>query len=272
MSKNINILGANVYYQVAGTEAGEPALFLHGVPDSGDMWNPLIARLGSQLRAVAPDLPGLGRSTALADFDLSLENMARFVESFRLTAGLTEPVHLFAHDFGGHYGLAWAVRHPEAVRSITIFNTSFFTSYRWHPNAQIYRVPLLGELTLRAINFNMFRKVVQNISPALTTEYLRGVFEMSYTKPSVRRMILRLYRERNPVVDFAGWETELRELNARIPSAVMWGDRDPFAASNFAEQFGAQHVYHFSDYGHWLPLEGPAAVAEKWLATVNATK
>ena len=42
---------------------------------------------------------------------------------------------------------------------------------------------------------------------------------------------------------------------------ICWGDRDPFISPAFAERFGAQEVYHFAQYGHWLPLEAPEALA-----------
>ena len=35
-----------------------PVLYVHGVPESGDMWDPFLARTGG----VAPDLPGFGGS------------------------------------------------------------------------------------------------------------------------------------------------------------------------------------------------------------------
>ena len=52
------IEGTNTYLAEAG--AGEPVLFLHGVPDSADMWQPIMERLQGQYHCYAPDLPGLG--------------------------------------------------------------------------------------------------------------------------------------------------------------------------------------------------------------------
>ncbi|MFN8418487.1 MAG: alpha/beta hydrolase [Anaerolineae bacterium] len=266
----VTIQSAQIHYKVTGSDSGEPALFLHGVPDAGDMWDPLIARIGGNLRAVAPDLPGLGQSTAPTDFDVSLNNLANFTEEFRHAAGMNEPLHLFVTDFGGHPGLAWAVRHPEAVRSITIFNIAFSSQYRWHINAQLWRTPLIGELAVSTMPFEMYRRVIQKTSPELSTSYLRGVYNMSFANPNVRRMILRLYREQDPR-NFAGWEDQLKALTAHVPTTVMWGDRDPFAAPHFADRYGNATVHHFPEYGHWLPLEAPDAVAEKWQMSVFAT-
>jgi pimeloyl-ACP methyl ester carboxylesterase len=36
------------------------------------------------------------------------------------------------------------------------------------------------------------------------------------------------------------------------------------------ERFGAQTVHHFPDYGHWLPIEAPDAVAAKLELPIGA--
>lgn len=78
---------------------------------------------------------------------------------------------------------------------------------------------------------------------------------------SVRRMVLRLYRALDPSA-FGGWDEPLRLLAARVPSLVLWGDRDTYIPSRFAEQFGAREVWHFPDCGHWPMVEIPQVVAE----------
>ena len=57
--------------------AGQPILFLHGVPDTAELWSDVIAHLSSSYRCLAPDLPGFGRSIAPKSFDCSLENRAQ---------------------------------------------------------------------------------------------------------------------------------------------------------------------------------------------------
>jgi pimeloyl-ACP methyl ester carboxylesterase len=243
--------------------AGIPTLFLHGVPDSGEMWLPLIRRLESRYRCLAPDLPGLGRSTAPADFDLSHENKARFVDELLNALEIVEPVNLIVHDFGGHYGLAWAVTHPDRVRRLAIFSTSFFPDYRWHPGAQMWRIPVLGELNLATMPRGMWRATLKSASPALPDEVINNGYELSIKNPAVRQMILRLYRTTDPK-GFASWEQKLLALTKKAPTLVLWGDRDPFIAKAFADRFGGQ-VRHFPDNSHWLPVEAPEAVAEALL-------
>ena len=41
------------------------------------------------------------------------------------------------------------------------------------------------------------------------------------------------------------------------------GDTIGVHFDRIAERFGAQEVYHFANYGHWLPLEAPDELAER---------
>lgn len=75
-------------------------------------------------------------------------------------------------------------------------------------------------------------------------------------------MVLRLYRGLDPQ-RFAQWDSELRSLAAKLPSLVLWGDRDPYIPNIFAERFGAQQVLHFRECGHWPQVEIPDFVSRE---------
>jgi pimeloyl-ACP methyl ester carboxylesterase len=258
--RTLAVQDATVFVREQGS--GTPTLFLHGVPDTAEMWDGLIAALGPGYHSIAPDLPGLGRSTVPAGWSLRLADRARFLDNLVTALGITEPVNLVMHDFGGHYGLAWAARYPERVRRIAIFNTSFSTHYRWHANAQQFRTPILGDLLMAATSEALVRQSMRKMDAPHSDAQLHQLYADSMRKFSVRRMILRLYRETNPG-DFAGWEDDLRATTQQVPAAVFWGDRDPFAPVSTADSFGHATVDHFAEYGHWLPLEAPGPVAAR---------
>jgi pimeloyl-ACP methyl ester carboxylesterase len=125
------IQGVNVYLTDCGS--GSPILFLHGAPDSAEMWRGVIEQLKDQHQCFAPDLPGFGRSAAPANFNCSLENMARFLDTFIEEAAIPTPLNLVVADFGATYGLSWAVTYPQKVGRLAIVGGSNFSSrYRWH--------------------------------------------------------------------------------------------------------------------------------------------
>ncbi|MDI4634317.1 alpha/beta fold hydrolase [Pelomonas sp. V22] len=241
---------------------GTPTLFLHGNPDSSEIWNGIIPSLSPHLRCVAPDLPGYGRSTAPEDFDCSLEGMARFVDQLVTTLGISEPLNLVVHDVGGPFGLAWAVRYPEKLRSVVIMNTVFASDFRWHLFGRLWRTPVIGELVQALTNRTGFTRELKRASRKLSIEQIHRTYEL--ITPAMKRMVLRWYRAMDPQ-HFQGWEQELQQLLAHKPSLVLWGEHDPYIDRRFAERFGATAVEYFPESGHWLPAEEPALVSARLL-------
>ena len=264
----LNIRGMEIFVHEHG--GGLPLLLLHGSPDSGDMWFPLIDHLGDNFRYIAPDLPGFGQSTLSEDFGLALDDMADFIHDLIKALNIEEPVALVTTDFGGHYGLAFTVKYPELVRGVAISNTNFFHDYEWHFFAKMYRVPLLGELLVNSASRSMMHKTLKSVSPAMPESYIEHSYDKGFGSKSVRKTILRMYRSRSSS-DFVGWEDKLISLLQEKPAIVLWGDQDPFISPEYAERFGKAQVHHFKDYSHWLPLEAPAGYAQvllPWLKTL----
>lgn len=240
--------------------AGPPTLFLHGNPDSSEVWSGIIPHLGEHTRCLAPDLPGFGRSTVPAGFDFSLDGLAGFIDELVQAIGIKEPLNLVVHDIGGPYGLSWAAKHPKKVRSLVIMNTVFSSDFEWHSMAKIWRTPILGELMQMLTNRRAFVRELRRGSRKLSLEQINRTYDLM--TPEMKRMVLRLYRAID-IKDFRGRENALRNLAASVPSLVLWGDHDPYVPARFAETFGAQKVEHFPDCGHWLPLEAGREIAER---------
>lgn len=236
---------------------GPPILFLHGIPDSADIWSGVIAHLRGQHRCIAPDLPGFGRSTAPSDFDYSLDGMADFVDRLLTTIGIRTQVHLVVHDIGGPFGLAWAVRHPHKVRSFVVMNTVFQSDYRWHRFARLYRTPVVGELVQKLTDRKGFTRELLRASRHLSREHIDDTYRL--LTPDVRRQMLRWYRASDPQ-NFQGWEDALQVLMSAKPSLVLWGEHDPYIPTRYAHRFGACTVELVDDAGHWLPAEMPDLV------------
>jgi pimeloyl-ACP methyl ester carboxylesterase len=246
---------------------GPPILFLHGNPDSSEIWSGIIQRLRPSHRCIAPDLPGFGRSTAPEDVDYSLEGMAAFVDDLVMTLGIDEPLHLVVHDIGGPFGLAWVVKHPEKVRSVVIMNTVFHADYRWHLFGRLWRTPIVGEIVQALTSRSGFTRELLRASRNLTRTQIHRTYEL--VTPSVKRMMLRWYRAADPR-NFAGWEEQLGLVLRSKPSLVLWADHDPYISARYAGRFGAGAVEHFPDSGHWLPAEAPSQVAQRLLRFYGA--
>lgn len=258
----VNVNGARIHFSESG--AGVPVLFLHGIPDSGAVWNDVIVRMRDTNRCIAPDLPGFGLSAVPEGFRVTLEDMADFVEDFIMAIGLTEPINLVVHDIGGPFGLAWAARYPHRVKSIAILNTVFQPDYQWHRYGRICRTPVLGELLQLLTSQSGLARAMRKNSGLRkpSREHISATYSR-FTRP-VRRMVLRLYRGLDPAV-FETWDAKLRDIASSIPSLVLWGDGDTYIGQTFASRFGAKQVRHFPERGHWLMLEIPEVISQSLL-------
>src|SRR5438105_2940794 len=60
--RTIQIDGLSIFYREAGPKDAPTILFLHGLPSSSRMFEPLFHRLSDRYHLVAPDYPGFGHS------------------------------------------------------------------------------------------------------------------------------------------------------------------------------------------------------------------
>jgi pimeloyl-ACP methyl ester carboxylesterase len=226
---------------------GTPTLWVHGVPDSSELWTPFLERAGG----VAPDLPGFGRSGKRGDLDYSIAGYADWLERFCAHAGL-ERVRLAMHDWGS-VGLAFAQRAPERIERIVAIDTiPLLPGYRWHAIARVWRTPVAGEV---AMGFSI-APVVRRLLPAGRAEPVLAHFD-----PGTQRAILRLYRSSPPGV-LAAAGRGLGTLAA--PALVLHGARDRYIPPRFADGLAAAlgdgRAEHVEGAGHWPWLDRPGLV------------
>jgi len=216
----------NISIQIADHGAGTPTLLLHGIFDSADTWRGVSERLRANYRCIAPDLPGFGYSGASPDFDCGLPHLAQFIDNLIGALGIEEPINLVGYDIGATYGLAWAVTHPAKVRHLAILNANFFSDYKWHPFARLWRIPVVGEIVMAGLTESNFARAMVNGAPQIPLEQAREAARM--VTPAAKRMALRDYRALDSA-NFRGWEERLIELTAQV--GVTNGSLSPQATS-----------------------------------------
>jgi len=237
---------------IAGDEA--TPLYLHGVPNSSELWRPFLERTGG----LAPDLPGFGRSGKPGSLRYTIEEYGDFIELFLERVGV-ERVSLVMHDWGA-VGLTFAQRHPERVERLVIINAvPFLPGYRWHRTARIWRTPLLGELAMGTTvrRTARFASREANVTPGpLPDAWVDSVME--HFDQGTSRAILRLYRSSPPEVLAAAGE---RLSRLELPALVVWGTQDPYIPARFGRDYAAvlpqAELAEYPDAGHWGWLDRP---------------
>lgn len=242
------------------TGSGSPVVFLHGFPDNGSVWEQVIAPLTDRFCCYAIDIPGFGKSTVSSRFSFSLEHQSAFFGETVAALGIDGPFHLVVHDLGAFPGLAFASDHPEALKSLTIFNADFHSDFEWYLWARVWRTPIIGEISMYCGNFPTFKSEMRKGSKKFTDAYLRKVYdELKFPN---KRAALKYFRAWN-AAELEVYEARYAARTSAVPKRVFWGELDPYSPIGYAARFGTDDIVYFEDSGHWLMIEEPEAVAPK---------
>jgi pimeloyl-ACP methyl ester carboxylesterase len=242
-------------------DATEAVVFVHGNPGPKEDWEDLLRRTGEYGRGVAPDMPGYGAADKPADFDYTSGGYANHLAGILEQLGIST-AHLVMHDFGGAWGLAWAVQHPDAFASATLINTGVLLDYKWHRLAKIWRTPGLGEAFMATTSKRGFRMLLSHDNPRLPPAAVDRLYEVSRGWPT-KRAVLKLYRA-TPAASMGALREPLRQLDR--PALAVWGTDDVYLSWQQAERqresFPSARIQLLEGLGHWPFLEDPARVAE----------
>jgi 2-polyprenyl-6-methoxyphenol hydroxylase-like FAD-dependent oxidoreductase/pimeloyl-ACP methyl ester carboxylesterase len=241
--------------------AEEAVVFVHGNPGSTRDWDDLLDRVAPFARGVAFDMPGFGRGARPEDFDYTVPGYARFL-GHALDALEVRRAHLVLHDFGGPWGLEWAIEHPDALASATLINTGVLIDYSWHYLARIWRTPVAGELFQKTTTRSGLRMALKHGNPrGLPRAFVDRMYDDA--DAGTDRAILGLYRSTpDPAGDGRRHADALRPLDR--PALVVWGARDPYLPVALAERqreaFPRAEIAILDESGHWPFADDPDGV------------
>jgi len=230
-------------------------VLVHGVPETGAVWDPLRAELGGD-DVVALALPGFG-SARPAGFGATKEEYVAWLLGELERLADQGPIDLVGHDWGGGLVIRVVSTHPELVRSWVSDAASIGREdFEWHDFAKIWQTPGEGEaffeqqlalpLDERASVFEMF-----GVPPE------RALALAGWADEAMVGCILDLYRS---AVDVGReWGPEFRDV--RAPGLVVIPSEDPFLSAEGARASAAAagaSVAELPDLGHWWMLQDPA--------------
>jgi pimeloyl-ACP methyl ester carboxylesterase len=251
-----------VFLQAGPTDSDEAVAFIHGNPGFSRDWEDLLERVGAFCRCVAPDMPGFGESEKPESFNYSVGGYAQHLGALLAKLGVRR-AHLVLHDFGGPWGLAWALANSRALASLTLINTGVLPNYSWHYLARIWRAPLLGEMFMAGATRPGFRLLLKHGNPrGLPRPFVDAMFD--HFDSGTKRAVLRLYRATNNPGEIAeNFRDAFRSWTC--PTLVIWGAGDPYIPARYAEQqrdfFPNAQIHLLRESGHWPYADDPERVA-----------
>lgn len=102
----------------------ETLVLLHGFMENCSIWKDMEPHLSENFSLLKIDLPGHGQSEIAAEVQ-TMALMAEEVKKVLDDQNLTQ-IHLLGHSMGGYTSLAFAEKHPEYLKSLTLFFSTYF--------------------------------------------------------------------------------------------------------------------------------------------------
>ncbi len=230
-----------------------PAVFVHGVPETHLIWDPIRSKL-SRKDTIAVDMPGFGAPVP-EGFDATKEAYADWLT--REIEKIGEPVDLVGHDWGSLLTLRVASTRPDLIRTWTGGSGAVHPDYVWHDMAKMWQTPGVGEQVMEGMTGDALKAGLSG--GGVPADALDAI--ASQIDDTMKDCILKLYRSAVNVGN--EWWDDLG--NALERGMLIWGMDDPYMAVKFAEGL-AEHsgakLVRLNGIGHWWPVQAPDQAAK----------
>lgn len=270
--------GKEIAYHRCGS--GEPVIFIHGIASSFDSWNAVLPEVGKTHLAIAPDLPGHGRSSKPRG-DYSLGAFATGIRD--LMEALEIPsATIVGHSMGGGIALQFAYQFPKRCQRLVLVNSGGLGP---EVTALLKAATLPGsELFLQLATSDRVENVGRSIGQRLTRWGWRpsagmssvGSHFLALKDRETRKAFVTTARS---VMDWRGQRIDARDrlhLAAEFPTMIVWGKRDRFIPVAHGieahEMITGSRLEVFEDSGHFPHEHEPERFAEVLLDFVSTTE
>lgn len=270
--------GTTVRIQVVGE--GEPVLLIHGGPNAGTTWAPLVAHLVG-FRCLLVDRPGTGLSEDYVVTAAKLPGIgARFVGEVLDGLGIDQ-AHVVASSFGGHLALRSAAAQPERFdRMVQMAAPAAVPGQVFPPfmkglRSSVVRGVMNTFPPSRTINRRIMRQIGHGASldagriPDIFFDWYLALGRHTDTMRNDGQMI---GAEVLPNVDGLTLTPELLG-SVDVPTLFLWGANDGFGGDANARLVTGMmpdaELVMIPEAGHLPWLDAPKLIAERTREFLN---
>jgi pimeloyl-ACP methyl ester carboxylesterase len=238
---------------------GQPFLLLHGQGGFAEIMAPFMRMTVDRYRVIAPDLPGMGRSTITSGRLSGGRAIEWLTELIAKTCD--QPPIVLGASLGGSIALRLAVARGDQLRRVVLVDSGSLGRFLPPPSLLFALIRLVRKPD-RASVARLQRQIF------LDADRVRA-------EAGKRLEALEDYqidRARQPTVSAAN-RTLLRQLGTKsvpgeelrrihVPVAMIWGRHDRVMPFRYAERASAAYgwsLYPIDDAGHVPFVEQPAA-------------
>lgn len=267
----IRVRDTSLFVEVVGR--GRPLLLMHGGPGA-DHWSMLpFRRCADQFTLVFYDHRCNGRSVGSPVSSMTWENLTADVEALRQKLGF-ERWAVLGHSFGGMVALEYALRYPDSLSRLILFDTGGDSRWQQQNGPEIlakrgYK-PGAVDLARRFYNGQI---APREMVPALMLRFGRAYYHRFFS-PRVMRELMREWRAkaRGEALVFAqsrllpGWSVMDRLAEITTPTLVMAGREDfqypPEHQAQLAAGIPGSRLEIIERAGHNAQAERPVEVIQ----------
>jgi haloalkane dehalogenase len=271
--------GVAMSYLDEGPRDGEVVVMVHGNPSWSYYWRHLVLGLRDRYRCIVPDHVGMGLSDKpddgggvrpprvpsrdAAHYDYTLQSRVDDLTALLDHLGITGPVTLAVHDWGGMIGFGWALSHGAQVQRLVILNTAAFAlpsakamprrlSFGRDSRNGAYLIRRFNLFARGAARFGTVRSLARDVRRAYASPY-DGWSNAIATIRFMQDIPLRAGDRAWPLLERVG--AALPRFADR-PAFLGWGLRDFVFDRHFLDGFRRAlpqaQVNAFDDAGHYV--------------------
>jgi len=243
-----------LHYELLGPEGGELVVLIHGVSGPLTVWDrttPALVRAGH--RVLRFDHFGRGLSDRVdGPYDLAL--FVGSVENLLSHLAPDSKVHVMGSSMGAIVAAAYAERHPDQVRSVTLIGPAGFP-LEASPIAKLMQVPLVSDYLMKVVGDGKLAEHNKRYfhDPSPHGDFQRAFEEQLRFEGSKHAILSTL--QNTPVQSYVPGYRALAE--ADVPVLVIWGKQDaafPFAHHTTLQEALPKAELHAIDQAGHLPM------------------
>jgi pimeloyl-ACP methyl ester carboxylesterase len=274
-SRDVLVRSSSLHVWEGGRRRESAILFLHGFPQSASAWTQVLHLACKEHYVLAPDLPGIGRSTG-ATTDGSKAEIAALLHEV-LRALEVREVTLVGHDAGAM--IAFAYLREFSAHKVVLMNTVIPGVEPWDAvlrdpriwHFALHAVPGLPELLVKgkqAAYFDYFFDALA-ANKAAIDEQARAASVAAYQRDSALSAGFDWYRA---FPQDAAQNATPRSITT--PVLYLRGDRERLNIEDYVaglRKVGIQNLQQalIPGAGHFAPQEAPAATWQRILQFIE---
>jgi pimeloyl-ACP methyl ester carboxylesterase len=241
---------------------GPPLLILHGQGGFAEMMVPFIRMTADRYRVIAPDLPGMGRST-IGSGTLSGDRVTGWLIEL-IAKTCDQPPIVLGASMGGSIALRLAVARGDELRRLILVDSGSLGRFLPPPSLLFALIRLIrrpDRVSIARLQRQIFRDADRVRAAAGERFEVLEDYQIDRARqPSVSAANRTLLREvgTKPVP-----AEQLRRIG--VPVAMIWGRHDRVMPFRYAKQASASYgwsLYPIEDAGHVPFVEQPIEFAE----------